>query len=1252
MARISTYNLDDGISVNDLLLGSSYEGTNNGNPIYKTRNYRLSDLAQFFENYDFTNNISLTELDNRLSVVEGYGNHATAGYLTAHPNITAASSVDNSGQFFIQDITLDSNGHILSITSAEATGGGSSTDLTSFQVLTNAAGTASLSYNNTTGDFTYTPPDLSSYLTSVAFSDLTSTPTTISGYGITDAFDGAYGSLTGTPDIYTETEIDGFFAGTSAITGYSKTNWDSAYNNSIASMTVTGTSTKTITLNQQDGGTVTATFTDISETGQGNITDTNDYVTSGSFTNGTLTLQVPNQSNVNITGFDSRYYTETEVDNLIANYITLTSISTNNLTSPSGDGSISYNSGTGVITYTPPDFSGSYLSTSGGTITGNLTVNGIINVNSATGTSNFINDVSIDGDLSVDGAFTISTVTGDLRGDVYSIVGATSSVKVLESGSGNTPDTYYIGDLRNSDTDQVFDTSLAMFRKDVRIGDVANDLGGGAENLSLTLGATSKLYFADGAGPTHSSNPYTYIDATKVSNWDFSVLTSSKFQMGQTTGSPQEDLIQFNINGASGLTSSLSIKPGTYISASTDTDNHVLLDVNNTSLANLYVGKTGGQSMQGPLSITAGNLTVSGNGTFIEGDGKIDIYNTSTTPVKILDHINAWFRGDVRGGDLQDVDGNDLFAFTQDTNDNTRDIATLSADLDMTGSYTDGGSNAAYRDILLNQGSLIKFGNQSTEINGTSVGNWNSAYGSYVRDLDFYSSSTNNYGISITGDGSGNYDRDIADIIGQGTAITMSAANGKLTIGATVRNLQSTPITDGLAYYSDITNYFASNNTTIGWVIGGQTTTPDKVNLLLEAEDGLVFVHTADDGTQGYDNFVIRNSKGVESFAINDSTGVLTITKTGAGGTPGTLTANLQTYVDSRVSAGAAPSLQSVLDSSASGNNSTTEIRLSSSATTNSDVNDHGLLLARRNETTGDNLIATFDTFGSSGHIRIGSDGSGNDNTVTYGYLGMASNGNLFLSNASSTSGGVIIDSSDNVGIGAINNTYKFNVNGSARFSNTLLVEALTSLQQGVNISNGAFQVANTTGNTTLTGTLDVSGDTSLDITRIDGALTVANASNFQNVVTLESNLLPDTTANNRNIGASSAKFNKVYTNNLNDTPTSDLANKTQATTFYDGSAYKNVTAADFILASDINLKENIIPLSNRKIDVEFKEYNFKGSKRTRFGVIAQDIEEKHPEFVHAREGGDKTVSYIDLLVAKVHELENRIKELESVSTR
>ena len=43
-----------------------------------------------------------------------------SGFLTAHPNISAASSSNNSGSTFIQDITLDSNGHITGLATATA----------------------------------------------------------------------------------------------------------------------------------------------------------------------------------------------------------------------------------------------------------------------------------------------------------------------------------------------------------------------------------------------------------------------------------------------------------------------------------------------------------------------------------------------------------------------------------------------------------------------------------------------------------------------------------------------------------------------------------------------------------------------------------------------------------------------------------------------------------------------------------------------------------------------------------------------------------------------------------------------------------------------------------------------------------------------------------------------------------------------------------------------------------------------------
>ena len=43
------------------------------------------------------------------------------GYLTSHPSISAATSSDNSGRTYIQDVLLDSNGHVTGITTATET---------------------------------------------------------------------------------------------------------------------------------------------------------------------------------------------------------------------------------------------------------------------------------------------------------------------------------------------------------------------------------------------------------------------------------------------------------------------------------------------------------------------------------------------------------------------------------------------------------------------------------------------------------------------------------------------------------------------------------------------------------------------------------------------------------------------------------------------------------------------------------------------------------------------------------------------------------------------------------------------------------------------------------------------------------------------------------------------------------------------------------------------------------------------------
>ena len=78
--------------------------------------------------------------------------------------------------------------------------------------------------------------------------------------------------------------------------------------------------------------------------------------------------------------------------------------------------------------------------------------------------------------------------------------------------------------------------------------------------------------------------------------------------------------------------------------------------------------------------------------------------------------------------------------------------------------------------------------------------------------------------------------------------------------------------------------------------------------------------------------------------------------------------------------------------------------------------------------------------------------------------------------------------------------------------------------------------------------------------------------------------------------------------------------------------------------------KKDVVNIDkNKAATIQFKEYKYKedDTERVRYGVIAEDIEEHYPELVHTGDDGVKGVSYTDLLIKRVAELE---KELEDIS--
>lgn len=87
-------------------------------------------------------------------------------------------------------------------------------------------------------------------------------------------------TVTGSPVTSAGTIAIAFASGYSIPTNGAQASWDIAYNNTIVSAAVTGTTTKTLTLNQQDGGTITASWVE-SGGGGGTITLTGPVTGSG-----------------------------------------------------------------------------------------------------------------------------------------------------------------------------------------------------------------------------------------------------------------------------------------------------------------------------------------------------------------------------------------------------------------------------------------------------------------------------------------------------------------------------------------------------------------------------------------------------------------------------------------------------------------------------------------------------------------------------------------------------------------------------------------------------------------------------------------------------------------------------------------------------------------------------------------------------------------------------------------------------------
>ena len=292
--------------------------------------------------------------------------------------------------------------------------------------------------------------------TSNIWSNISGTPTTITGYGITDAFDGAYGSLTGTPSTFTPSAHNQAW---STITGTPTT--ISGYSITDAQATlVSGTNIKTVN--------------NTSLLGSGNIS-----ISGGS--GGTDSATV---SSIILSDVDSAYVQARQSGG--GSGISLTDLSVTT-TSASAGGALSYNSSTGVFTFAPSTNTGGGGS---GTVDSAQTISLITN--------------TVDSDYIIARAASGTSMSGGVNTYVY----------IADSGQ-----TIFSGADNNSNTLSFTSNNLAAYLNGVLLigGDDYTLSNGNTFTLAFIADSADEISIV-AFDPASSENISTYFDSDYITD--------------------------------------------------------------------------------------------------------------------------------------------------------------------------------------------------------------------------------------------------------------------------------------------------------------------------------------------------------------------------------------------------------------------------------------------------------------------------------------------------------------------------------------------------------------------------------------------------------------------------------------------------------------------------------------------------------------------------------------------------------------
>ena len=539
---------------------------------------------------------------------------------------------------------------------ADSTGGGGSgialTDI-SVGADASASGSGGLAYNDVTGVFTYTPP----VLFGGAFTDLTSTPTTIAGYGITDAFDGDYTNLTNAPTIPSALTDLGITDGT---------------NGQV--LQTDGNGSFTFTNPSGGGATTLGALTDVS-----NTTPSDGQVLKYDATNSIWAPAADQQgSGGGGTG------------------IALTDLSVSTA-SNFGQGNLTYNNSTGVFIYTPLDlssystFSGNYADLQGlpslfsGSYT-DLTNTPATSDNlelSLTGTTT-LNLVNGDDNTVID-SVNLNTITGGLSyndlDDLPTLFSGSytdlTNTPAIPSLAGYATQTYVQNFVAGITSDNVTEGSVNLYFNDERVDDRVAALINAGVGITSTYNDAGNLLTLDIGQPVGTTDNVTFNDV--IIN---GTLTSDDITSTSVT-----------VSGDATITGNLTVQ------GTTTSLNSTTLDVDDI---NITVAK-------GAANAAAANLA----GLTVDGAGATFTYTSADDRWNLNKDLNvANVYADLTGDVTGDVTGNADTATALQTGR----TFTIGGDTTAPAVSFDGTSNILLTTTLANSGVTAGTYGSGTEI--------------------------------------------------------------------------------------------------------------------------------------------------------------------------------------------------------------------------------------------------------------------------------------------------------------------------------------------------------------------------------------------------------------------------------------------------------------------------------------------------------------------------------------------------------